>query len=149
MLPIPARRHLFDNRPDRIAGIRSRTAFKLAAANGVPQIDPPSGTGAIHFPVRAFICGYRKTTALTTGRSIARAHSITIGLMNDFVLRHGAEGQKRFEELLASRFPAIAGQISEIAEGLLHLEMAVFARATCSAIDRGDVNEVGSTPRVH
>jgi hypothetical protein len=62
--------------------------------------------------------------------------------MSDFVLHEGAKGQRRFEELLASRFPAIAGQISEIEQGLLHLEMGVFARATCSAIDKGDSNEV-------
>jgi hypothetical protein len=62
--------------------------------------------------------------------------------MGDFVLQNGAEGQKRFEELLASRFPAIAAQITEIEQGLLHLEMAAFARATCAAIDRGDLDEV-------
>ena len=62
--------------------------------------------------------------------------------MGDFVLHDGAEGQRRFEQLLANRFPEIAGQISEFERGLLHLEMGAFARATCLAIDRGDFNEV-------
>jgi len=64
--------------------------------------------------------------------------------MSDFVLQNGAEGQRRFEELLADRFPAIADQINEIERGLLHLEMAVFARATCIAIDGGDLKEVAA-----
>jgi hypothetical protein len=62
--------------------------------------------------------------------------------MSDFVLQDGAEGQRRFEELLANRFPEIAGQISEVERGLLHLEMAAFARATCAAIDREDFSAV-------
>jgi hypothetical protein len=62
--------------------------------------------------------------------------------MSDLVLHDGAEGQRRFEELLANRFPAIAGRISEIERGLLHLEMAAFARATRTAIDGGDLKEV-------
>ena len=62
--------------------------------------------------------------------------------MGDFVLHDGVAGQKRFEQLLANRFPEIAGQISEFERGLLHLEMAAFARATCSAIDKGGFNEV-------
>jgi hypothetical protein len=45
--------------------------------------------------------------------------------MSDFVLQEGAEGQRRFEGLLANRFPEIAGQISEVERGLLHLEMAL------------------------
>jgi hypothetical protein len=78
----------------------------------------------------------------TFNMRVAGAQSITIVLMTDFVLRDGAEGQRRFEELLANRFPEISGQISEVERGLLHLEMATFARATCAAIDRGDFNEV-------
>jgi hypothetical protein len=62
--------------------------------------------------------------------------------MSDLGLHYGAEGQRRFEELLANRFPAIAGRISEIERGLLHLEMAAFARATCTAIDGGNLKEV-------
>jgi len=45
--------------------------------------------------------------------------------MSDFVLQEGAEGQRRFEGLLANRFPEITGQISEVERGLLHLEMAL------------------------
>jgi hypothetical protein len=62
--------------------------------------------------------------------------------MGDFVLRDGAEGQRRFEELLANRFPRIGANLNEIERGLLHLEMAAFARATCAAIESGDLEEV-------
>lgn len=63
--------------------------------------------------------------------------------MSDFVLHDGAEGQRRFEDLLANRFPEIAGQIDEVERGLLHLEVAAFAGATCAAIDRDDFAVVG------
>ena len=44
-------------------------------------------------------------------------------LMVDFVHHDGDEGRRRFEELLAKRFPSIEAQIDEIERGLLHLEM--------------------------
>jgi hypothetical protein len=62
--------------------------------------------------------------------------------MGDFVHHDGEEGRRRFEELLAERFPGISAQINEFEPGLLHLEMAAFARATCAAIDGGDLQEV-------
>ena len=65
-------------------------------------------------------------------------------LMGDFVHHDGAEGRRRFEELLAKRFPSIAAQIDEIERGLLHLEMGAFARPTCNAIDSGDSEEVAT-----
>ena len=37
--------------------------------------------------------------------------------MSDFVLQDGAADQRRFEELLANRFPEIAGQISDANAG--------------------------------
>ena len=64
--------------------------------------------------------------------------------MTDFVHGDGAEGQRHFEELLTHCFPGIAGEINEIERGLLHLEMAAFARATCAAIDNKDFKEVGA-----
>ena len=45
--------------------------------------------------------------------------------MADFIRREDAEGQRRFEELLANRFPAISAQINEVERRLLHLEMGV------------------------
>ena len=62
--------------------------------------------------------------------------------MADFIHREDAEGQQRFEELLTNRFPAISAQIGEVERGLLHLEMGVFARATCAAIDNRNLQEV-------
>ncbi len=103
-------------------------------------MDPPGGTAAVQFPVLAFTAIIGKDNAFTTCRG--GAPSITIGLMSDFILQDGAAGKRRFEELLANRFPEIAGQISEVERGLLHLEMAAFARATCAVIDRGEFNVV-------
>jgi hypothetical protein len=57
--------------------------------------------------------------------------------MADFAHGGGA-GQIQFEQLLALRFPSVAAGLDDIERGLLHLEMAAFARATRSAIDRGD-----------
>jgi hypothetical protein len=79
----------------------------------------------------------------------AGSPSTTINLMSDFVLHDGVAGQKRFEELLANRFPEIAGQISEVERGLIHLEMAAFVRATCAVVDRGELKRGSGTPRVH
>lgn len=47
-----------------------------------------------------------------------------------------------FIRRLAERFPAIAAEIDDLHEGLLHLEMAVFARATAAAIDGRDRSKV-------
>ena len=64
--------------------------------------------------------------------------------MSEFVHRDAASGPKRFEELLVSRFPAIAAQINDVERGLLHLEMAAFARATCAAIESGALKVVAA-----
>jgi hypothetical protein len=92
------------------------------------------------FRNRRFAAVIGKDNAFTTRR--AGAPSITIRLMSDFVLQDGAADRRRFEELLANRFPEIAGQINEVERGLLHLEMAAFARATCAVIDRGEFHVV-------
>ena len=70
-------------------------------------VDPPGGTAAVQFPVLAFTAIIGKDNAFTTCRG--GAPSITIGLMSDFILQDGAAGKRRFEELLANRFPEIAG----------------------------------------
>jgi hypothetical protein len=62
--------------------------------------------------------------------------------MGGCVHHDGDEGRRRFEELLANRFPVISAQIDQVERGLLHLEMATFARATCAAIDSGNLQEV-------
>jgi hypothetical protein len=62
--------------------------------------------------------------------------------MGDFIHHDGEEGRRRFAELLANRFPSISAQIYETERGLLHLEMAAFARAACAAIENGDLQEV-------
>jgi len=46
--------------------------------------------------------------------------------------------------LLAKRFPEIDREIHEDHRGLLHLEMAAFARATCAAIETGDHTTVAA-----
>lgn len=48
----------------------------------------------------------------------------------------------RFVAMLAERFPAVAADIDSCAEGLLHLEMGTFARATQKAISGEDVPTV-------
>jgi hypothetical protein len=45
---------------------------------------------------------------------------------------------ERFIARLAERFPEVAAAIDDCSEGLLHLEMATFARATQAAIDAQD-----------
>lgn len=62
--------------------------------------------------------------------------------MGDLIPYSGGTDRTRFERLLAQRFPAIAAEIDESERGLLHMEMAAFARGTCAAIDRGDSEEV-------
>ena len=49
--------------------------------------------------------------------------------------------RRTFERLLAQRFPAIAAEIGDLERGLLHLEMAVLARATRRTLDLGDTEE--------
>lgn len=62
--------------------------------------------------------------------------------MTDFVLVRGLKDRSEFERLLAERFPAVAAEIDDFERGLLHMEMSVFARATCAAIDAGLKDEV-------
>jgi hypothetical protein len=62
--------------------------------------------------------------------------------MTDLIRAGGPRDRSDFERLLTERFPAIAAEIDDFERGLLHLEMAVFARATCRAIDSGDAGEV-------
>ena len=52
--------------------------------------------------------------------------------MADFILVSSLHGQAAFEKQLAARFPAIAAEIDDHERDLLHLEMAVLARTTCS-----------------
>jgi len=44
----------------------------------------------------------------------------------------------RFIALLKARFPEVVAMIDDCSEGLLHLEMGTFARATQHAIDHQD-----------
>ena len=62
--------------------------------------------------------------------------------MADFIRIGGLKSQSDFERLLAERFPAISADIDDAERGLLHLEMAALARATCKAIDSGDGQQV-------
>jgi hypothetical protein len=62
--------------------------------------------------------------------------------MGDFIRVGGLKNQEDFERLLAERFPEIAADIDDAERDLLHLEMAVFARATCKAIESGDLKQV-------
>lgn len=48
----------------------------------------------------------------------------------------------QFIALLTSRFPEVVASIDDSSLGLLHLEMATFARATQSAIDNHDRDAV-------
>jgi hypothetical protein len=62
--------------------------------------------------------------------------------MAELIRSSGLKDGDDFERLLAERFPAIAAEIDDVERGLLHLEMAVLARATCRAVDRGDSQQV-------
>ena len=62
--------------------------------------------------------------------------------MVDFIRPQGLSDQRSFEQQLAARFPAIAAEMGDHERGLLHLEMAVLARATCRAIENGCADEV-------
>lgn len=53
----------------------------------------------------------------------------------------GLKNQADFERLLRERFPLIAAEIDDVERGLLHLEMAVLARATCRAIEGNDPHQ--------
>ena len=44
----------------------------------------------------------------------------------------------RFVTLLTERFPEVTASIDDCSKGLLHLEIATFARTTQAAIDRHD-----------
>jgi hypothetical protein len=60
----------------------------------------------------------------------------------DPIQHDGLNDQTTFEERLSERFPAIAEKITEHESGLLHPEMAAFARATCRAIEQDVPGEV-------
>ena len=62
--------------------------------------------------------------------------------MPEMIRASGHKDRNDFERLLAEHFPAIAAEIHDIERGLLHLEMAVLARATCRAVDLDDVHQV-------
>jgi hypothetical protein len=62
--------------------------------------------------------------------------------MCDFVRVGGFKGREDFERVLAERFPSISADINDVERDLLHLEMAVFARATCKAIESDDLKQV-------
>src|SRR5690242_9934979 len=54
----------------------------------------------------------------------------------------GGKDRSDFERKLAEQFPAVAAEIDGCERGLLHLEMAVLARATCRAIDTANFQEI-------
>jgi hypothetical protein len=57
----------------------------------------------------------------------------------------GSIDRERFVALLHEQFPEVAAQIDDASDGLLHLEMATFSRATQAAIDAQD----GETVKRH
>jgi hypothetical protein len=50
----------------------------------------------------------------------------------------GVVDHVEFLRRLQERFPEVAAEIDDIERGLLHLEMAVFARATSVAVEARD-----------
>ena len=63
--------------------------------------------------------------------------------MGDLIRRAGdLKDRSDFERLLSERFPSIAAEVNDVERGLLHLEMAVLARATCRAVDVGDSHQI-------
>jgi hypothetical protein len=64
--------------------------------------------------------------------------------MPDSLPRDRTKDQRYFEERLALRFPSIAGALTEIERGLLHVEMCAFARATRKAIESEDTEGVAA-----
>ena len=66
--------------------------------------------------------------------------------MPDSLPRDATKDQRYFEELLALRFPSIAGALTEIECGLLHVEMEAFARATRNAIESEGYGRSGCAP---
>jgi hypothetical protein len=49
---------------------------------------------------------------------------------------------KRFLALLTEGFPEVVADVDDCSRGLLHLEMASFARATQAAIDERDIETI-------
>jgi len=47
-----------------------------------------------------------------------------------------------FIKLLTEKFPSVVAEIDDCSQGLLHLEMGAFSRATQAAIDTGDRDTV-------
>ena len=62
--------------------------------------------------------------------------------MAEFIRGERLKGQSDFERLLREYFPVVAAGIEDVEQGLLHLEMAALARATCGAIEAGDLHQV-------
>jgi hypothetical protein len=62
--------------------------------------------------------------------------------MADPIQQNGLYNQATFEEQLSKRFPAVSQKITDDVRGLLHLEMAEFARATCQAIEQNLLGQV-------
>jgi hypothetical protein len=62
--------------------------------------------------------------------------------VRDPIQHDGLDDRATFERRLAERFPAIAEEVTDIDRGILHLEMAAFARATCRAIEQDVPGEV-------
>jgi hypothetical protein len=62
--------------------------------------------------------------------------------VSDFVLLGDPCDPTDFERRLSARFPEVAAQIDDFERDSLHLEMAVFARATSTAISLGDFPQV-------
>jgi hypothetical protein len=60
----------------------------------------------------------------------------------DALQHDGLNDRATFERRLSERFPAVADEFTNIEHGILHLEMAAFARATCRAIEQDVPGEV-------
>lgn len=89
-------------------------------------------------------CSIRiRESHIKTSRFLARRiwPSYDMSDMGDLVPYEGNDGRSQFERLLDLRFPAIAAEISDCERGLLQCEMAVFARGTRAAIERGDFEQ--------
>jgi hypothetical protein len=78
-----------------------------------------------------------------TARPFARGSTAALGAVMPTNWVPGTlVNRDEFIRRLEDRFPAIAAEIDGLDQGLLHLEMAVFARATAAAIDDGDRSKV-------
>ncbi|MGJ5820107.1 DUF7674 family protein [Paludibaculum fermentans] len=107
----------------------------LAGTKGGPQhldLDVDSGSGP------------SPTSVPKTRRGVTRSiwPIYDMNDMGDLVPYQGNDGRSQFERLLELRFPAIAAEIDDCERGLLHSEMAVFARGTCAAIEGGDFEQM-------